>query len=630
MAAGRLFEWGDFRLDPTERLLFRSNKHVPLPPKAVDLLTLLVERRGHVVDKDTLLKELWPNTFVEEGSLAQNISVLRRILTEGRAGKELIETIPKRGYRFIAPVCEVTAEQPRGHPDCAGSAVAPVQPAALVASKSRWLWLAAGSLCVLLVLAFALRRSSLRSHARNGRVVFAVLPFVNLTGDPAQEYVSDGLTEEMISYLGSLDSNRVALIARTSSMTYKGSAKRLDQIARELNADYILEGSLRRDGNHFRITAQLIRASDQSHVWARNYDRTMSDIISVQTDVTRAVAEEVEVRLTPEMESRLAQGGSVSPEGYEAYLEGRFFWNKRTQEGLEKSIEYFNQAISKDPSFAASYAGLADSYVLLGAVAYGAEPPPDALSKAKMYASKALAFDDTNSEALAARAWSGWALDWDWSGAEAQFRRAIELHRNSATAHHWYALFLSSMGRHAEAEAEIRRALELDPLSLIVNTAAGTVFYDARNYDQAIAFCLKSLDLDPAFTRAHLWLAQAEEEKSNPALAARELQDALRASPGNPRLLAELGHAYGKSGDGEAARKVVGELRKLAKRKYVSPYYMAVVYAGFGQKDEAFVWLEKSCAEHSSAVPFLKVAPTFDNLHGDPRFEALLRRIGLS
>lgn len=644
------YEFGPFRLDATERVLLQDGHLISLPPKDLETLLVLVQESGHIVEKDELLEKVWPGTFVEEGNLARHVSNLRRALGDAADGQRYIATVPKRGYRFVAPVKE--HHEAASDRDSKGGVVQedatprtlaqpppedvggvrdriPLEGAtARRALASRGPVLGIIAAFVVLAGVAALQFWS-RSHPQPRRAMLAVLPVQNMSGDPEQEYVCDGFTEEMISQLGRLNHEQLGVIARTSAMTYKTESKPVDRIARELRVDYVLESSLRRSGDRLRITVQLIRTSDQTHLWASEYDRTVSDVVALQGEVAQAIAREIEVRITPREKTQMANTPPVGAEAHLAYLKGRYFWNKRTDEGLKKAIVYFEDAISKDPKYALAYAGLADSHVLLGSDIYGAEPPGDGMLKAKEEAQKALELDDTISEGHTALAWVHWTYDWDWQAAEKEFRRAAELRPNDARAHHWYAIYLSAMGRREEANAEITRALEPDPLSLIVNTAAGTISYYARRYDQAAEHCQKAIEMDASFVRAHLWLALALEQKSAFEGALQELDKTTSISADSPRLLSAVGHVYAAWGKKKQAQEVLNNLNELAKRRYVSPYYRSVICAGLDEKDQALAELDKAYRERSSALVFLKVEPIFDNLRSDPRFADFMRRVGL-
>jgi len=534
------YEFGPFRVDPNQRLLLRDNLPVPLQPKAFETLLVLVRNSETVVLKDDLMKSVWPDTFVEESNLTQNIFVLRKTLGDAAGEHRYIVTVPGRGYRFTEKVRLVPDQddivlQSRSITRVVvDEEILPDATPALTAGRRYSYSIAA--LVGIVVLGFAgywaWRLFRIGSPASPGRVMLAVLPFQNLTGDPGQEYFADGLTEEMITQLGRLRPEQLGVIARTSVMGYKHSDKRLDQIGRELSVQYVLEGSFRRAGDRLRITAQLIQVTDQSHLWAQDYDRMPRDVLTVQDDVAVAVAQEIQHRLTPQQRTDLTRARTVDPKAYEAYLKGRYEWNKRTEASVRQSIQYFEQAIETDPTYALAYAGLADSYDILGT--YEFVPPREAYPKAKEAAEKALELDDSLAEAHTALAFVHNVYDWDWRRAEREFKRALELNSNYATGHHWYGAFLINRGQFAEAEAELERAEHLDPLSLIIVAEAGEPYYFSREYDKAIAHYQKALQLDENFWAAHFFLGMAFEQKHDFTQAVSELQAAVKLSGGSP------------------------------------------------------------------------------------------------
>jgi len=453
----------------------------------------------------------------------------------------------------------------------------------------------------------------------------AVLPLENLSGDKDQEYFADGMTEALIAELGQIGSLRV--ISRTSVMRFKGARPQggLEEIARQLKVDAVVEGSVLRSGDRVRITAQLIGAVPERHLWARSYERDLRDVLSLQGEIARAIADEVRAKLTPDVQARLTRARPVNPEAYEAYLRGRYFWNKRTEEGTKKGIEFFGQALEKDPAYALAYTGLADCYYLLAD--YRFVPWKEAYPRAKGAATKALELDETLAEAHTSLAVIKGEYEWDWLGAEREFKRAIEFNPNYATAHHWYSDYLGVMGRHEEAIAEIKRAQQLDPLSLIINAVAGYRFYWARRYDEAVEQLRKTLEMDPNFAVAHWLLGQTYEQTGEYQSAIAEYQKGRSASGGSVYLVAALGHAYAAAGKRREALKILGELKELSKHTYISPYSTGVIYIALGEKDQALEWLEKAYQERAAGIVILKVDPMLDPLRSDPRFQALLRRM---
>jgi eukaryotic-like serine/threonine-protein kinase len=487
----------------------------------------------------------------------------------------------------------------------------------------------AAGLLVLVAVLVALNmggwRARLLGRATSPRIEsLAVLPLENLSHDPEQEYFADGMTEALITDLSKIGALKV--ISRTSVMQYKGAKKRLPEIAKELNVDAVIEGSVQRAGNRVRITAQLIRAATDTHLWADSYERDLQNVLALQDDVAQAIAEQIRVRLTPQERTRLTGGRIVNPQAYEMYLKGRYFWNRRTRDALPKAVDYFQRAADIDPTYALAHVGLADSYVVLGVNQF--LTPSEAFPKAKRAALKALELDSALAEAHTSLAFV-LAREWDWAGAEREFQRALELNPGYSTAHHWYSYFLTMMGRHEEAIAEARRATELDPLSLVINANLGVVLYYAGHSDEAIRQGLRTVDLDPNFYIAHFNLGLAYKKAGIFDKAIAELERARALSGNNPMPLAALGAVYGFSGRKAHAEKVLMELRELSKRGYVSPYLLAGVYTGLGEKEQAIEWLEKAYEERDSLLPWIKVSPTFDSLRSDPRFQDLLRCIGL-
>lgn len=575
MASGRFYEFGPFRLDATALVLLRDGERVPLTPKIIDTLLLLIRERGQVVEKEELLRKVWPEAFVEEGNLTWNISALRKALGEGPNAARYIETIPKRGYRFVAPVREST------------SAPSPEM----------------------------------------GKIMMAVLPFKNWSGRKDQEYFSDGLTEEMITQLGKLNPQNLGVIARTSAMKYKETDKSIRQIGEEMGVSYVLEGSVRRAGSRVRVTAQLIQVSDQTHLWANSYDQDLRDILALQTDVARGIAKEIEIKLVPQAERRLERVGAVNPEAYEAYLKGRYLWNKRTLEALQKSIQYFEKAIQADPDCASAYAGLADSYLTLQDL--DLLPPQEAATKAKRAAKKALRIDPMLAEAHISLAHAHFH-EFNWSAAEKEFKQGLELNPSYPTAHFYYANYLLAKGQMEEAIIEARLAQALDPVSLSAEANAANILFHARHYDEAIEQSVKILETDPNDARAYEELGRAYEQKGVYERAITAFQKAVALSGRASRFLASLAHTYGVAGRRKESLELLKELKQMLKNNYVPPYAMALVFLGLRDWGETVKWLEKAYEDNSSALPFLKVNPRFVPLHSEPRFQHLLYRIGLS
>jgi len=454
----------------------------------------------------------------------------------------------------------------------------------------------------------------------------AVLPLKNLSGDPEQEYFADGMTEALISNLTQLGALQ-RVISSTSVMQYKGARKPLPVIARELNVDAIIEGSIMRSGQRVRITAQLIEAKTDRNIWSKSYERDLSDILVVQNEMARAIAKEIKIVVTPTEKALLARSRPANPEAYQMYLKGRHFWKKRTEEDIKKAIEYFQQAINIDPTYALAYAGLADAYIILGS--YSLSSPQEIYPKAKSAALKALEIDDTLAEAYTSLAFVKYSYDWDWFGAEADYNWAIGLNPSYATAHQWYGLLLSDIGRFDEALLELKRAQELDPLSLSITTGVGIIFYYSRQYDLAIEEYRKVLNIDANFGYAHFWLAMAYIQKSLFEEAIEAYQKAVIISGGSLSYKAALGYAYAAAGKRDEALKILNELVEQSSLRYVPKYQIALIYAGIGEEDKAFEFLEEAYLDRASFLVRFKVDPRFDSLRSDPRFTALQERIGL-
>ena len=487
----------------------------------------------------------------------------------------------------------------------------------------------AAALLLGLLLAFnvASLRDRVSGHAAAPHIEsLAVLPLENFSQDPSQDYFADGMTEVLIADLSQIGKLRV--ISRTSVMRFKQAKKPLPEIARELNVDAVVEGSVLSSGGRVRITAQLIYAPTDRHLWAKSYERSLSDVLLLQSEVARAIADEIRITLTPQEELQLGGARRVNPEANDAYLRGKYYWGKRTPDDLKKAFEYFKQALGKDPRYAPAYLGIAEYYSVLPF--YTGSAPDEVFPKAKQAVSKALELDDTLAEAHGADAYTKAYYDWDWAGAEEEFKRSLALDPNNATVHHRYSRFLASLGRIDEALAEIKRARELDPLSLVAKANVGVVYYFGRRYDQAIDELKRLLETQPDFSVAHWGLGLAYEQKRMYWQAIEEFEKAAALEKDDPNSIASLGHAYAVTGNKGAALKTIDELNVLAKHGDVSPYQLAVVYVGLGEKDRAFESLEKAKVERSTLLTYLKMDPRFDSLRSDPRFQDLLRGMGLS
>jgi len=634
-----LIRFGEgFELDLRSYQLLRLGRQLKLERIPLELLILLIEQRGQLVTRDQIIAKIWSkDVFLDsDNSINAAIRKIRQVLKDDPQHPRFVQTITGRGYRFIAPVAENET------PSLSGDAVSqPSHDAKNLAGPSiahrgimsAWRWLVVLGVSVLLITALGtyLQRSLSRARASapNGRLVLAVLPFENLTGEPGQDYFSDGMTEEMISQLGRLDPEHLGVIARTSVMHYKHGQEQLEQIGRELGVQYVLEGSVRRDSSRVRITAQLIQVRDQTHLWSREYDRDLSNLLVLQGEIAQEIADEIQLTLGDRKRNDHVLQPSLSPQSYEAhefYLKGRYFLNKRTSESLQQAIEYFQQAVDRDPTYARAYAGLADSYALISG--YNLTARTDSMPKARAAALRALQIDDNLAEAHNSLALVAENYDWDWQTAEKEFRRAIELDPNYATAHHWYAECLSLQGRFDEAFAEIERARQLDPLSLIIATDHGAIQYFSRQYSPAIEEFRAVLDMERNFPRAHM-LDSAYAQKGMYADALADVKKWRRVEDG-PWAQGYLVYVYGRSGQRTRARHELEKLEQLYRRQRLDPAPMLLAYIGLGDKDEAFYWLEKSYVAHSTMLTTLKVEPIYDPLRSDPRFQELMRRVGLA
>jgi DNA-binding winged helix-turn-helix (wHTH) protein/tetratricopeptide (TPR) repeat protein len=590
------YEFGPFRLDLEERLLSQEGQPIPLPPKVFETLVLLVERNGRVVGKDEMMTLLWPDRFVEESNLTQNIFMLRKALGEGQSSAQYIETIPKRGYRFVASVKEIQEE------------VSPaVTPGQITQERD------------------TIPEEEIITRREETMTSLAVLPMINESNDPQVDYLSDGITESIINSLSQLPQVRV--VARSLAFRYKGSGIDTLKIGRELAADVVLISRIVMLGSVLIIRAELVEVATGWQLWGEQYHRPLSDIQTVQDEVSTNISEKLRLRLTEEEKKRLGKHYTENPEAYQSYLEGRYYWNKRTGEGYNKAIECFQQAIKLDPGYALAYSGLADSYVAFDF--YGILPPWETSPKAKTAAINALIIDDTLAEAHTSLACVKMMYERDWSNAEREFKKAIELDPNYAHAHNWYSHFLMAMGRIEESLAESRLALKLDPLDDSINQYLGWHYIHARQFDRAIGQLEKTLELNPDFFLARVTLGMAYAQKGEFAKAIVQFQQArLIDSP--PLLLGFLGQAYAMAGKREAASKALEELEALSNRVYVPPYSIALVYTALGEKPQAFEWFEKAYAAQNEWLNWLKVAPEVDSLRAEPEFTDLLLRLNLA
>ncbi len=644
-----IFEFGPFRLNPAERSLLRDQAQIRLPPKAFDALLVLVENRGHLLEKDELLRRVWPDTFVEESNLAQHISVLRKALQDGEHGPRYIETVPTRGYRFVADVRELAGVTPNANVlsgPTPGRPSPPAPPKSAVPEigvaetgvaerivprlRFQALTYAIAAMALLLAVLILTRPVWKRFHTTAPEPIqsLAVLPLQNLSADPAQAYFADGMTEALITDLAKIPGLKV--ISRTSIMQYKDSHKRLPQIAQELGVDAIIEGAVLRSGDRVRITAQLVRAATDQHIWAETYERDLPDLVALQDEVSRSIASQIQREIAPPVPQLRATSAAVSPQAREDYLKGRYFWNLRTEAGYLKSIDYFQAAVTEDPQYAQAYAGSADAYALLGSIPNAKMHRETAMPKAKDMALTALKLDPSLADAHTSLAFVEMHYEWKFQEAEQEFKRAIALDPNYSIAHHWYAFNLAALGRMDEAVAEMRRARQTDPLSAIINTDVAEILYFARRYNEALQQARTTIELDPNFAHAHRVLERIYDEKRMFPEAIAEGQRAVALSGDNVWMLSELANTYALAGN---KTEMQIWLRRTAKASpggvLPDTGSVAEFYVLSGETDRALKVLETEYRHRDGGLILMNADPRFDPLKSHSHFQQLLQRVGL-
>jgi TolB-like protein/DNA-binding winged helix-turn-helix (wHTH) protein len=637
-ARGRV-RFGVFEADLQTGELRKHGSKIRLQEQPFQVLTLLLERRGDTVTRDDIRSRLWTaDTFVDfDHGLNKAINKIREALGDSATSPRFVETVARRGYRFIADVTDVDSSVVSPGPSAGEFPPAesvpldsgPVEATPIRATRRAAIWrlaptmiglgLTAASL-LLVVWLFEFRGLSspvIRS--------LAVLPLDSLSADPAQEYFADGMTDELIATLGQISALHV--ISRTSVMRYKRARKPLPEIARELNVDAVVEGTVMRSGGQVRITAQLIEARTDRHLWSETYQGELRDTLALQNQVARAIAAQVQVNVNAQEQATLKSAKTVDPEAYESYLKGRFFWNKRTAEGLKLAKDYFDRAIAKAPAYAEAYSGLADTYALLGDWQYAVMTPAEAFPLAKAAAVKALQLDDRLGEAHTSLAFCLDGFDWDFESAEHEFRRGVELNPNYATAHHWYAWHLGLVRRDSEALDEMRKAQHLDPLSLIINADLAELLLIAHFPDESVQQSRKTIEMDPGFALAHNQLGQAYLQKGMHDDAIAELQQAARLS-GSASTIANLARAEAAAGKRNEALQLLADLKSRSTSAYSNAAEIATVYAVLGDGDQAMSWLERGFRERFN--PGVLLRPGFDPIRSNPRFQDLVRRVGLA
>jgi TolB-like protein/DNA-binding winged helix-turn-helix (wHTH) protein/Tfp pilus assembly protein PilF len=605
----RRLRFGVFEVDLRAGELTKRGLRIRLQEQPFQVLAMLLEKPGELVTREELCEKLWSRAVVDfDHGLNKAINKIREALGDSAENPRFVETVARRGYRFLADVAPI---------ELTDEGMPPKRP-----HRTR-VWMGFGLALVLAASLSWILYS--RSHSSPKIRSLAVLPLESLSGDASQDYFADGMTDALIADLSQISALRV--ISRTSVMTYKRVRRPLPEIARELNVEAVVEGTVMRSGERVRITAQLIQVPDEKHLWAQSYEGDLQDTLALQNSVARAIAKQIHVTLNPQEEAALQKSRPVNGEAYEAYLRGRYFWNKRTRDGLVKATDYFQHAIDSDPDYASAYSGLADSYALSGDWEYGILSPQDAFPKAKAAATKALALDDNLSEAHTSLAFIQDLYDWDWASAEKEYKRARALNPSYATAHHWYAWHLIVVGRNDEGIAELKKAESLDPLSLIISADLADALCIAHRYDESVQQSQKTIEMDPHFAVAHYQLGQALEQKHRYDEAIAEFRRAIELSGGNTTFESTLANAYALSGRKGEATKIVKDLESRQSQGSSTDASIALVYVGLGDNDRAMSWLNR--AYQARFNPSILMRPVFDPLRSDPRFQDLLHRIGL-
>lgn len=637
-----LYGFGDFQLDPSQRLLLWNGNPVQLTPKAFELLVALVERGGRLVEKEELLETVWPGVTVEEGNLTVMVSHLRKVLGDDRGRHEYIETVSKHGYRFVAPVVELNSQH-----DSSPAPLVPVRepgpPQARGALHSTHRFFRQGSSVpraylagILVVIAIAAyvplfvghllaSKNRERSAEANSAAIhsIAVLPFQTIGSAHSDDYLGMGTTDALITKLGNV--GKIVVRPTSAIEQYRNSALSPEAVGKQQVVDAVLDGRIQREAGRLRLTVQLVRVRDGAELWADTFDEKYTNIFALEDEVSGRVVRSLRLRLTDADVKRITKRPTENALAYEAYIKGRYFWNKRTGDGLLKGLDYFREAIRLDPGFAGAYEGVADSYAALGL--YAVMPPEQAFPAARDAATKALQMDDGLADAHATLGLIHFYYDWDGPAAESEFRRAIEANPSYAMAHSWSGETLAAMGRFPEAVEEAREALNDDPLSLIVNSNAGWTLCLAGQADAAIETLKKAIEMDQGFPRSHFRLGMVYASKGLYDQAIAELQKAVQLSGGNPYYEASLGQAYGIAGRAADAQQILDTLKRRSTHEYIPAYAIGLVYAGLDDRNSALLWLGKTPMDHSTSMAFAKVDPSLSSLRPDPAFSKLTRRL---
>lgn len=607
-------------MHPERRALFSQGKVVPLAPKALEMLLLLVENQGHVLEKQELLEHLWPGSIVEEANLSQTIYLLRRALGEGSEGQQFVETIPKRGYRFVAAV-EQSAEEVPAEPE----RIPEPKPVVIEKPSRKRLWVTTGVVGLLastIIIYVWFPKQAAKTAEAEPIKSLAVLPFKQISTD-GDNYIGLGMADVLITRLSEL--NQIVVQPISAVRKYDSPDAHPFRAGEELKVDAVLEGTFQKVNDRLRVTLRLDDIRKGRTIWSGKFDDQFTDIFNVQDSISDQVVNALALNLSREKRNTMVRRYTANNEAYELYMKGRFWWSKRTVVSLRKAVEYFEQAIALSPNYALAYAGLADCYNLLSILE--AMPPQEAFPKAKAAALKALQIDDTLAEAHAALGWTKWVYDWDWTEAEGEFKIAIELSPNYATAYDGYGVCLAQTGQFDEALKLLKRAQQLDPLSLVVQVHIGWVYFYSGKYDLAIEQYQKALEMDPSYVWARTHLSQAYEQKKMFAEAIAELRQVIAVSSVPHHHLASLSHIYAQQGNGKEAKSLLEDLLQHEKQQYVSPYSMALVYAGLEDKEQAFNCLNRGAEQRAGRMVRLQFDPRFKNLRSDSRFVTITKRI---
>jgi DNA-binding winged helix-turn-helix (wHTH) protein/TolB-like protein/Flp pilus assembly protein TadD len=628
-----IYQFGPFHLDTAEQVLTREGKPIALTGKAFQTLLVLIENSGRTVTKDDLLSKVWPDTFVEELTLAQNISTLRKALGDDKSDSKYIQTVQRRGYRFVAPVIRLdeSTAQPAINIQAKQDQLHSVDTTNVL---SRWqeskssrlpLVIAVVGLLVLAVAAgiYLFRSNTPRVDQAAQVKSIAVLPFKPLTGGDADEALQLGMADALITKL----SNIKQIVVRPTSSILRYSNTTQDPVVagREQMVDSLLEGKVQRSGERIRVTVQLIRVSDGKPMWADTFDETFTNIFAVQDSISQQVAQRLVAQLTGEEQRQLAKRYTDNTEAYQLYLKGRFFWNKLNEDGLKKSIDYYKQAIAVDPNYALAYTGLSVSYNVQGA--FGVLPPAQTWTDARWTAEKAVALDDSLAEGHSALGAVKLLYEWDWPAADRELKRALELNPNYAEAHELAGYYYWVIGELDTAIAELGRAQELAPLSAIITLDVAQAHYYQRSYDKALEMMTKARELDPDFLPPLFLPGQTYERKGMYAKAITECESAIEKYGRQPPILATLGYAYAVSGKRREAEAILNELETSWRQHFFSPVNIALVSTALGNRDRAFFWLTKGVEARDPQMIWIRLEPQFETIHADPRFQALFQRM---